>query len=122
MFTEDNYEILKKHFLVLFIVVSCCFSIVLFQNITKKQEAKTLFLEKCSRCHGEHGEKVAFGRTRIIRDMKHDEFLLAINGYKNKTYGGQLKYFMAHFVEKLEEEQIELIINYLEHPTHTFPV
>lgn len=68
---------------------------------------------KCVACHGEQGEKVSLGKSKIIKDMSKDEFTSALIGYKNDTYGGSMKGIMKAQVTMFSDEQIQEIANYI---------
>jgi len=49
---------------------------------------------KCAGCHGQHFEKKALGKSKIVKDMTHAEIAKALKGYKAGTYGGPMKGLM----------------------------
>lgn len=79
--------------------------------------ATSLFAEpsyqKCVACHGANGEKVALGKSKIIKDMNKADFIAAMTGYQNGTYGGPMKGVMTGQVKGLTAEQIEAQANFL---------
>ena len=66
---------------------------------------------KCVSCHGANGEKVALGKSKIIKDMTKQEIIDAMVGYQNGTYGGPMKGLMAGQVKALSQADIEAIAN-----------
>ena len=64
---------------------------------------------KCSACHGVNGEKAALGKSKIIKDMPKAEFVAALKGYQDGTYGGAMKGLMAGQVKGLDEATIQAI-------------
>ena len=50
---------------------------------------------KCAGCHGADGEKAALGKSKIIKDMPKAEFVAALKGYQDGTYGGAMKNLMV---------------------------
>ncbi len=64
---------------------------------------------KCVACHGANGEKVALGKSKIIKDMTKADFITAMKGYKDGTYGGPMKGLMKGQVAALSDAQIEAI-------------
>ena len=64
---------------------------------------------KCAGCHGATGEKVALGKSKIIKDMPKAEFVAALKGYQDGTYGGAMKGLMAGQVKGLDEATIQAI-------------
>lgn len=64
---------------------------------------------KCVVCHGANGEKVALGKSKIIKDMSKADFIAAMKGYQDGTYGGAQKAVMAAQVKGLTDADIEAI-------------
>ena len=64
---------------------------------------------KCATCHGAAGEKAALGKSKIIKDMPKAEFVAALKGYQDGTYGGAMKGLMAGQVKGLDEATIQAI-------------
>jgi cytochrome c553 len=69
--------------------------------------------KKCSACHGPAGEKAALGKSKIIKDLTAAEFVAALKGYKDGTYGGAQKGLMAGQVKSLDEAQMEAIAQHI---------
>jgi len=67
--------------------------------------------KKCIACHGANGEKVALGKSKIIKDMTKDEIESSLLGYQNGTYGGAMKGLMAGQVKTLSTTDIKDIAN-----------
>ncbi len=63
----------------------------------------------CISCHGINGEKVALGKSKIIKDMSKESFINAMKGYKDGTYGGPLKGMMKAQSMRLSDTDIEAI-------------
>lgn len=80
--------------------------------IEKISDGKTLFA-KCVSCHGESGEKIALNKSKIIQNLTKDEIIQALIGYKNGSYGGEMKGLMKGQVENLTEDDIKQIAEYL---------
>jgi len=66
---------------------------------------------KCVACHGANGEKVALGKSKIIKDMTKAEIVASMKGYKDGTYGGAMKALMKAQVASLSDADIEAIAN-----------
>lgn len=64
---------------------------------------------KCVACHGVNGEKVALGKSKIIKDMTKDEIINALEGYKNGSYGSTMKAIMKPQAISLSTEDIKFI-------------
>ncbi|HIP12567.1 MAG TPA: c-type cytochrome [Arcobacter sp.] len=68
---------------------------------------------KCSGCHGVNGEKKALGKSEIIKGWEKEKTLLALQGYKDGTYGGIMKGVMKGQVSRLTSEDIESLSTYI---------
>lgn len=64
---------------------------------------------KCVACHGANGEKVALGKSKIMKDMTKKEIEDSLVGYKNGTYGGPMKGLMVGQVNTLSLDDIKAI-------------
>ena len=60
----------------------------------------------CVGCHGEKFEKAAMSKSKIVKDMTKDEIITALKGYKDGSYGGQMKGIMKGQALKMSEEDI----------------
>jgi cytochrome c553 len=68
----------------------------------------------CKACHGEKGEKAfAAAPTRIPAKLSKEDFVKALKGYKDGTYGGATKAMMKGQVAALTDAQIEELANYI---------
>lgn len=68
--------------------------------------------KKCATCHGVKGEKKALNKSKIIRTMSKENFITALKGYKNKSYGGALKNLMYPQAKPLNDEQISALADF----------
>lgn len=68
---------------------------------------------KCISCHGVNGERVALGKSKIIKDMSVEEITKALQGYKDGTYGGVMKGIMKGQVSALSKEDIDAISEHI---------
>lgn len=66
---------------------------------------------KCAGCHGANGEKKALGKSKVIKDMTKADFIAAMKGYKDGSYGGPMKGLMKGQVSSLSDADIEAIAN-----------
>ena len=62
---------------------------------------------KCASCHGATGEKPALGKSKIIKDMTKADFISALKGYQDGTYGGAQKGLMAGQVKALSDADMK---------------
>jgi len=67
--------------------------------------------QKCVGCHGANGEKVALGKSKVIKDMTKADFIAAMKGYKDGSYGGPMKGLMKGQAASLSDADIEAIAN-----------
>jgi cytochrome c len=75
-------------------------------------DGATLY-EKCVICHGKAGEKVALGKSKIIKDMSQADFIASLKGYQDGSYGGAQKGLMTAQVKSLDDAQIEAIAKHI---------
>jgi len=61
----------------------------------------------CVGCHGQHFEKVAMGKSKVVKDMSEADILVALKGYKNGTYGGTMKGLMKGQVANLSDADMK---------------
>ena len=64
---------------------------------------------KCATCHGAAGEKAALGKSKIIKDMTKADFVSALKGYQDGTYGGAQKALMVGQVKGMDEATMNAI-------------
>ena len=63
----------------------------------------------CAGCHGQHFEKVAMGKSKIVKDMSEADILISLKGYKDGTYGGAMKGLMKGQVANLSDADMAAI-------------
>lgn len=68
-----------------------------------------VYATKCASCHGANGETAAMGKSKIIKDLTKAEFVAAMNGYKDGSYGGAMKGLMKGQVTTLSDADIQEI-------------
>jgi len=61
----------------------------------------------CAGCHGQHFEKAALGKSKIVKDMSKEDIIAAMKGYKDGSYGGAMKGVMKGQVASLDDATIE---------------
>lgn len=67
----------------------------------------------CAACHGMKAEKKALGKSKVINEMSQEEIETALNGYKDGSYGGQMKALMKAQVMKYNKEEIKELATYI---------
>lgn len=80
--------------------------------IASSVEGANLY-KKCAGCHGMTGEKKALGKSKVISDMSNKEIVTALKGYKDGTYGGQMKGLMKGQVMKLNDKDVQDISDHI---------
>ncbi len=68
---------------------------------------------KCIGCHGANGEKVALGKSKVIKDMSKADFIASMKGYQDGSYGGPMKGVMIPQVKGLSEANITALADKL---------
>lgn len=68
---------------------------------------------KCIACHGTAGEKAALNKSLIIKEMSKADFIVAMKGYKDGSYGKDQKALMKAQVTVLNDAQIEEIASFI---------
>jgi len=81
--------------------------------ILHKSEGEILF-QKCASCHGSKGEKSALNKSQIILGWDAIQITVALVGYKEGTYGGDMKGLMQTQVKNLSDEDIAKIAAYIQ--------
>jgi len=73
----------------------------------------------CTGCHGKHFEKVAMGKSKVVKDMSEADILTALKGYKDGTYGGAMKGIMKGQVARLSDADMKAIVTLIKGGTAT---
>lgn len=63
----------------------------------------------CAGCHGANAEKQALGKSQIIKGWDATKVENALHGYKNGTYGTEMKGVMKGQVARLSDEDIKAL-------------
>lgn len=63
----------------------------------------------CAGCHGQNFEKKAMNVSKVVKEMKKEEIVAALQGYKTGSYGGNMKSVMQMQVKSLGDADIEAI-------------
>lgn len=66
-------------------------------------------LQRCFACHGQDWSKSALGKSAIVKDMSQEDIYRALVGYKNGTYGEQMKGLMKGQVIRYSNQELEAI-------------
>lgn len=93
---------MKKSTIVLLVLLGLC-------SMAFAGEDGSVLYKKCAVCHGVQGEKAAFEKSKIIKDMSKDQISAALKGYKDGSYGGAQKGLMKGQVSSLTNDQISAL-------------
>lgn len=69
---------------------------------------------RCSICHGFSGEKSALNKSMIINEMTRYDFIDALKGYQDGTYGRDAKKQMQMAIRKLNDVDIDDLSDYVQ--------
>lgn len=87
-------------------------SLIIATALAMSAHANPLYT-KCVACHGAAGEKAALNKSLIIKDMSKADFVSAMKGYKDGSYGKDQKALMKAQVATLNDTQIEEIASFI---------
>lgn len=87
-------------------------SLIIATTLAISAQATPLYT-KCVACHGTSGEKAALNKSLIIKDMSKADFITAMKGYKDGSYGKDQKALMKAQVMTLSDAQIEEIASFI---------
>lgn len=68
---------------------------------------------RCAGCHGHNAEKKALGKSAVVQGWSAEKIASVLHGYKNKTYGRELKAMMQSQASKLSDAEIEALSKYI---------
>ena len=77
------------------------------QNTTQEVISSTINSGACTGCHGVNLDKSALGKSKVVSSMSYDEIVIAMIGYKNGTYGRDMKNLMKAQVEKYSDDELK---------------
>lgn len=67
----------------------------------------------CIGCHGDGWDKIALSKSHKVSQMSEEEIVSALLGYKNRTYGSDLKDIMRAQLETYSNEDIIELAKYI---------
>lgn len=73
---------------------------------------KDLFVP-CIACHGANGKRKALNSSQVIAGWEVEKTINALQGYKDGTYGGNMKASMVGQVARLSDEDIQKLAQYI---------
>jgi len=63
----------------------------------------------CAACHGANFEKKAMNVSKIVKDMSKEDIIKALKGYKDGSYGGNMKGLMKGQIASFDDAKIEAV-------------
>lgn len=66
----------------------------------------TLSEGACQGCHGSSWDKIALSKSRVVSTLSAEEIATALIGYKNKTYGSDLRDLMHAQVARYSDDEL----------------
>ena len=72
-----------------------------------------MIFSKCKSCHGNSAEKRALGTSQIIKGWEIAKIEKALRGYKEGTYGREMKNIMSAQAKALSDEEIKKVAVYI---------
>ena len=99
-----------KKILVAFSAIVCLFS---FSTAFAAEDAAGLYKSHCQGCHGADGSRSPASGVAPIGGQRSADILKMLNGYKAGTYGGQRKQTMEGVAERLSDEQMKSVSDYV---------
>ena len=87
--------------------------VVATASMKKDITPRELYAKKCAACHGYNARKSALGESRHLAELSKEQILLAINGYRDRSYGGEKKELMYSQLKALNDKQIASLITYI---------
>jgi len=76
-------------------------------------DGSVIFAQKCASCHGSKAEKAALGKSQIIAGWSSQQIDDALNGYKNGTYGKEMKAIMQGQAKSLSADQQKALAQHI---------
>lgn len=75
---------------------------------------KEIYMQKCASCHGEIGEKRAYGVSQSLKNMTGEEIAVNVHSYINDgEHGGKFKMIMKTQSMKVSDRDLDFIIAYI---------
>lgn len=83
------------------------------EDTVKTQKSGQELYVACIACHGKNAEKKALNASAVIANWSQEEIFNALKGYKEGTYGGNMKGTMTGQVARLSDEQMQRLAEYI---------
>ena len=82
-------------------------------QVTHNTKTPKALFAKCIACHGSHAEKSALNKSQVIQGWSVEKISNALNGYKNGTYGGDMKGLMKSQIASYSDEEIKMVATFI---------
>jgi len=69
--------------------------------------------KKCASCHGAQAQNKALNKSQIIQGWDKERLVTALKGYKDGSYGGNMKGLMKGQVASYDDAKIEAVAEYI---------
>lgn len=83
------------------------------ESLSEKTAHGKEIYTRCLACHGAYGERSALGKSTIINIMSKEMIMTALLGYKNGTYGGEMKKLMGRQLSNYSYADLEALAEYI---------
>ncbi len=77
-------------------------------------DAKTLYVDKCQKCHGQNGELTAYNTSRPLKDLSLEDMEESIRNYKVGKATSMTANVMAPYANFIDYKEIKGIHAYLQ--------
>ena len=98
-----------KKILIALSVLACLFT---FGAGLAAEDGASLYKAHCQGCHGADGGKAPSSSAAVIKGLRYEEVLKALEGYKDGSYGGARKKAMENIVKRLSDEQMKSVAGF----------
>lgn len=83
------------------------------QAETNFEDGKNVYQKTCQRCHGEFGEKKAYGSSRPLKTLSAEDLQVSIRDYKLSQYDRGRAMIMKPYTNMVTKDELEGIAAYL---------
>ncbi len=82
-------------------------------QVSKTVDTALLYTQKCASCHGMKAEKSALGKSQVIAGWSAKEIKDSLHGYRDGTYGKEMKALMQGQAKALSDAEIDALSQYI---------
>ncbi|MGM0533700.1 MAG: c-type cytochrome [Campylobacterota bacterium] len=77
-----------------------------------EKSGKELYVS-CVSCHGSNAERKALGASEVIAGWDKQKLIDSMQGYKDGSYGGNMKATMTAQMARFDKDQVEKLAEYI---------